>query len=101
MKREVVWARPALRDLQEIYRHIAQDDLREAERFGHHLIETSQTLEEFSERGRAVPDLDADLGLRELIVGQYRMVYRVRSHSVRILRILHSRRDFPRAWKQK
>jgi len=54
------------------------------------------SLQHFPDRGRIVPELG--LPRRELLVSGYRPVYRVRLE-VEILRLLHTRQDFVRAWR--
>jgi plasmid stabilization system protein ParE len=56
------------------------------------------SLGEFPNRGRVVPELG--LPRRELIVGRYRMIYRVGTR-VEILRVIHGRQDFDRIWRRK
>ena len=59
----------------EIERFVARDDPRAAARLVDKLIDRGDALAEHPERGRRLPELP-ESGLRELIVGNYRLVYR-------------------------
>lgn len=50
------------------------------------------SLVQFPERGRVVSDYDEE-SLRELFVGRYRLIYRVRARTVAIVAFVHSARD--------
>lgn len=55
------------------------------------LLEATQRLTEFPAVGRAREDIRP--GLRTFPVRQHLILYRVHSDTVRILRVLHARRD--------
>jgi len=96
--REVGWTLAARRDLLAAVRHLVEEDARDAaSRLLDEVEAAAGSLGEFSERGRIVPELG--LPRRELIVGQYRLVYRIRGEGVQILRLIHGRQDFLSAWK--
>jgi plasmid stabilization system protein ParE len=65
---QVILMPMALKDLEEITRHIAKDDAGVAERFGNKLIDRTLSLATFPKRGRVVPEFD-DPTLREIIQG--------------------------------
>jgi toxin ParE1/3/4 len=46
----------------------------------------------FAERGRVVPELN-DPAVRELLVGRYRLMYRVTASSVQVVAFVHGARD--------
>ncbi|HKO58110.1 MAG TPA: type II toxin-antitoxin system RelE/ParE family toxin [Thermoanaerobaculia bacterium] len=50
------------------------------------------SLSNFPNRGRHVPEFD-DPAVRELDVGSYRLIYRVRPSQVMVLAFVHSARD--------
>lgn len=80
--------------LVEIEEFVAQDDPIAAERLVERLIRAGSSLARFPNRGRAVPERPAG-GLRELIVGHYRVVYRVSARSVQIVTVFEGHRTFP------
>jgi len=89
----VVWARPALDSLLDIVRHIQADNPSAARRFAAAIKTKTARLQKFPESGRTVPEFPAS-GLRELIVGDYRVIYRVLKApaSVQILSVRHGAR---------
>lgn len=80
MVTEIKWTLHALQDIESIAEFIAQD----SEHFASIQIDKfflrSQILEHFSLAGRIVPELGDD-NIRELIEGNYRIIYRVVSKS--------------------
>src|SRR6266567_3990779 len=91
---KVVWLLDALDDLKEIYDYIYADSPRAARKIVNQLRSAPRHLSRFPLMGRIVPELP-DSGLRELIVGKYRIIYRPSEHLVEILLIVHGSRDFP------
>ncbi|MBI3809364.1 MAG: type II toxin-antitoxin system RelE/ParE family toxin [Nitrospiraceae bacterium] len=89
----VVWTRPALDSLLDIVRHIQTDNPAAARQFGATIKTKVARLEKFPESGRTVPEFPAS-GLRELIVGDYRVIYRTLKTpaSVQILAVRHGAR---------
>jgi len=86
----IAWTDKARRDLR---RYSPQT----AEETGRRITATTRRLGEFPLSGRAVPELP-DSGLREVIVGDYRVIYEpTENDTVEILSILHSRRLIPPA----
>ncbi len=87
----VVWTRRALDDLDAIGRYIAGDSPGAAHRWILCLVNRADTLADFPGRGRVVPEY-SDPGVREIIVGNYRVVYRVRVQKVEILTVFDGRK---------
>ncbi len=89
---EIIWTPFALEDLQTIHAYIAQDSLYYANRFIDKLIDKVDMLWEHPEAGRIVPEFENEL-IRELIEGNYRIIYRITSFDeIGIVRIHHSAR---------
>ena len=89
----IVWTEPAVADLENIHSYIARDSEVYADAILLGLFEAVERLETYPSSGRIVPEL-ADDSTRELIVGNYRVVYSVSGETVRILTVLHSARTF-------
>ena len=89
----VVWARPALDSLLDIVRHIRADNPPAARQFAAAVKTKTVRLQKFPESGRPVPEFPAS-GLRELLVGDYRVIYRVvkAPAAVQILSVRHGAR---------
>jgi addiction module RelE/StbE family toxin len=92
----VVWTKPAREDLREILNRIKMDAPEAAWRFGQQVQDAGRSLRKFPERGRQVPEV---AGYREMLLGNYRLIYQVQDKTVRIVRFIWGSRDFPRAWR--
>jgi len=89
----VVWSPLAIERAAEAATYIAQDNPIAARRWVDGLFAAAATLSRLPERGRLVPELRrADV--RELLLGSYRLVYRVEARRVAILTVRHLRRRF-------
>jgi toxin ParE1/3/4 len=95
---KVVWTDPALTDLHDIIRHIAEDSPTYAERFGLRVVEAPRRLAEFARCGRVVPEYQ-DQNIRELIYGTYRIIYQIRQNACYITAVVHGSRDILRHLK--
>ncbi len=88
---KVVWTTTALTRLEVIEDHIASDDPKAAVRFVDELVDKAESLSSNPHRGRFVPELPAS-ALRELIHGNYRLVYRVTQKQVQVLTVFEGHR---------
>lgn len=86
----------ALEDLGRIVQRIAADSPDRARAFGHALLDKALSIAAFPEMGRVVPE-EKDPGVREVIHGDYRIIYEVfRDRGViYILRFWHGARGEP------
>ena len=73
----VIWSPQSVRDLEAIHAYISEESVRYADLVVGRLVAAVERLQEFPESGRTVPER-ADSAIRELIVGPYRVVYRLR-----------------------
>jgi toxin ParE1/3/4 len=89
---KVIWTEFAIEDLRSIHNYISQDSKVYADRFIEKIISRVEQLETHSQSGRVVPEFHIDT-LRELIEGNYRIIYKVNSDSVGIVRVHHSARQ--------
>ncbi len=89
----VIWTRPALDSLLDIVRYIKRDDPGAAQRFGKAVKTKTGRLASFPDSGRVVPEFPT-AGLREIVVGNYRIIYRhlPDEKSVEILTVRHGAR---------
>ena len=83
------WTELAIEDLHSIYNYVAKDSKVYAERLIEKIVNRVDQLINFPKSGRVVPEFNNDL-LRELIQGNYRIVYKITSSKVTILRIHHA-----------
>jgi len=92
----VVWSPLAIERAAEAAAYIATDHPAAARRWVDELFAVTATLARFPERGRHVPDLPRP-DLRELLVGNYRVVYRLEARRIAVLTVRHLRRRFDAA----
>lgn len=94
---KVVWTPLARDDLHEVVSYIARDNAAAAFRVGEQILSSVETLESMPKMGRMVPERD-DETIREIMRGNYRVVYRVREdrRTVEVWRIWHGARGTPR-----
>ena len=99
MARSVVWTETAWRDLEHIADHIAEDSPRYAAAFVSRIREKARLLDECAERGRMVPEL-GESTVRELLIGNYRLVYEISEQTIHILGLIHGARDLANLWER-
>ena len=87
-----MWAESALVSLIDAIEYIARDSPSYAAAFASRAELAAASLAEFPDRGRRVGEFE-DPAVRELIVGSYRLIYRVRATQVLILALVHKSRD--------
>lgn len=97
MARRVAWTATAWRDLERVADYIAEDSPGYAAALVRRVRDRARSLEELAERGRVVPELD-DPRVRELLVGNYRLVYEADKESVYALGLIHGARDLATLW---
>jgi addiction module RelE/StbE family toxin len=90
----LLWAPAARRDLREIREYIARDSTRYADATVDRIIAAVERLAELPRVGRTVPEFGNRDEIRELIVFNYRVVYRVGPSAVSIAAVIHGARDF-------
>lgn len=89
---KIVWTELSISDLKEIFMYIADDSLRYASITVNKIYQRVQPLNDNPLIGRIVPEF-ANKTIRELIEGNYRIIYRIKSKSqIEILRIFHGAR---------
>ena len=93
---QVIIAPSAQMDLADIVRYIAQHNSDAAARLGFELITRAESLTNFPELGRRVPEFNLP-DLREIICRSYRIIYRLqhREQRIEIVRFWHGARGFP------
>jgi plasmid stabilization system protein ParE len=93
----VGWTEAALEDLSATAQYIARDSARYASTFTRNAFAASDTLTEFANCGRGVPEF-GDQSIRELFLGSHRMIYQVTAERVLILGLVHGARDLAAMW---
>jgi addiction module RelE/StbE family toxin len=96
----VRWTVGAREDLREIVEHIAADSPTYARAMAMRILGSVKRLRAHPALGRVVPEYE-DESIRELIVGNYRVVYRVEGRRVGVLAVVHGARDLPRQRRER
>lgn len=91
----VRWTPQALEDLEAIRAYVSRDSLQYAALLVERLFAAVDRLEVFPESGRIVPEFQRR-DLREVILGSYRIVYRLHADRAVILTVFHGARLFPK-----
>lgn len=91
----VEWAQPASKDLENIIDYISQDNVDTAITIFGKIKSKCNTLNQFPDRGRIVPELKAYgiLSYRELIISPWRVIYGTSEQKVFVLAVIDSRRS--------
>jgi toxin ParE1/3/4 len=95
--RRVGWTEAALEDVSATAEYIARDSAQYAGGFVREAFEASDTLTEFANRGRVVPEFD-DQAIREIFLGSHRLIYQVTTERVFIIGLVHGARDLAAMW---
>lgn len=87
----VVWTERAIDDLDQIETYIARVNPEAGASFADLILKRSFALRRFPRMGRIVPEL-RQTKLRELIEGNYRIVYRIAPKRIEILTVFEAHR---------
>jgi len=89
---QVRWTPQAADDLEAICGFIARDSEQLAAIFADRVLRATDRLANYPRLGRIVPELGLE-DIREIIVGSYRVVYRLQQDSVQLLTLHHGARS--------
>ena len=90
----ILWSPQSLRDLEAQRAYIAQDSEPYADLTVRRIVTAVDRLEQFPLSGRIVPERRSPW-LREVIVGRFRVVYRVGTDTVEIVTVFRASQSFP------
>ncbi len=91
---KIVWSPLAVERASEIVGYIAQDKPMAAEKWIHTVFSKVEQLRSNPEIGRIVPEIN-DRQFRELIYGNYQIVYHIEAKQISILTIGHGKQMLP------
>jgi toxin ParE1/3/4 len=92
---KVLWTEQTWTRLAEIEAFLSRDDPEAASRLVDTLIERGEALAHYPDRGRKLLEIPGS-GLRELIVGNYRLVYRRSLKEIEVLTVFEGHRRLRR-----
>lgn len=91
----VIWAPRALARVGEIAQYIAADRPESARSWVHALFARAATLRDQPRRGRRLPEIGRD-EIREIVPGDYRVVYRIEPQKLLVLTVRQGSRQWDR-----
>jgi plasmid stabilization system protein ParE len=91
---KLFWTPLAKFDLIEISRFIAEDNAVAARIWAGRLKQRAKDAAKNPFAGRVVPELE-DPSIREVLLGSYRIIYRVKEKHVEIIRVFEGHRLIP------
>jgi len=89
----VIWSPDALDDLDSVAAYIARDSVDHAALLASRIIQATDALARFPRLGRPAPEMQ-DPSWRQVVVGTYRVIYRVTPDAVRIEAVVHCARQW-------
>ncbi len=90
----IIWSPLAIDRVSEIADYIAEDKPSAAEKWIDTVFSKVEQLESSPEIGRIVPEINNNQ-FRELIYGNYRIIYRIEGKQISILTIRHGKQILP------
>jgi len=88
---KIFWTQNAKKQIIQIEEFIAEDNPSSAIDFVEKLINTTETLTKFPQKGRMVPEF-SQTNIRELLYKNYRVVYLINNSKIEILTIFEGHR---------
>jgi toxin ParE1/3/4 len=88
---QVKWTPQALDDLEAICLFIARDSPQMAGIFAERAFRAMDRVTNYPRLGRVVPELGIQ-NVREIILGSYRLIYRIREDEVQVVTVHHGAR---------
>ncbi|MBW8886835.1 MAG: type II toxin-antitoxin system RelE/ParE family toxin [Fibrobacteres bacterium] len=80
--------------MEEIYAYIEKDSAANAAKWADRLMRKIEGIKDFPKAGRVLPELDS-VSIREIVFGNYRIVYKVREETAFILTVRHFKQILP------
>ena len=92
---KIIWTQRSLFDLKSIAEYISKDSVKYASLTLERIIDVTRHLETNPRIGRMVPEMDKNDKIREIILGNYRIIFKITSTlTIHILTVHHSAKKF-------
>ena len=85
------WTNQAVKDVETIYEFVAKDSVPYARPFAKDTLQAVKRLAKFPKSVRIVSELSNE-NIRGIILGNYRIIYRIKQDVIEILTVYHSTR---------
>jgi addiction module RelE/StbE family toxin len=89
---KVLWTETAIEDLVAIKQYISEDSPDRAVTWIFELFNSGESLVSSPTRGRIVPEFKQE-NLRELLIDNYRLVYRIKKTSIEVITVFEGHRQ--------
>ena len=91
---KIIWSPLATDRVTEIADYIARDNIGASVKWIEDIFREVEQLNKFPESGRKVPETER-YNIRELIFGNYRIIYRIGAKEISILTVRHFKQILP------
>ncbi|MAT59091.1 MAG: type II toxin-antitoxin system RelE/ParE family toxin [Melioribacteraceae bacterium] len=91
---KIIWSPLSIERLEDIYDHIAQDNISAAQNLINNIIAKVESLVDNTTRGRVTPETNRE-DIRELFEGEYRIIYRIEKKQISVLTIRNFKQLLP------
>jgi addiction module RelE/StbE family toxin len=91
---KIIWSPLAIERVSETAAYIAQENPDAAENWVNRVFQKVEDLKSFPESGRVVPETE-NKSIRELIYGNYRLIYRLEEKRISVLTVRHGKQILP------
>jgi addiction module RelE/StbE family toxin len=91
---KIIWSPLAIDRVAEIAAYIAQENPDAAGNWVNMVFRKVEDLKSFPESGRIVPETE-NKSIRELIYGNYRLIYRLEEKKISVLTVRHGKQILP------
>ncbi len=93
---KILWTRTAVKRLEEIHAYIEKDSPGNADKWLKKILSKAEALAQTPGIGRSLPELGSK-SVREIIAGNYRIVYKIAKDSIFVLTVRHCKQVLPMA----
>ncbi|MBI4710016.1 MAG: type II toxin-antitoxin system RelE/ParE family toxin [Nitrospirae bacterium] len=91
---KIIWSPLAIERAREIAEYIAHDNITTAENWIDTVFAKVEQLKSFPGSGRIVPEINSRT-IKELIYGNYSIIYRIEEKQISILTVRHGKQILP------
>ena len=91
---KIIWSPLAIDRVSEIAEYIALDNPVAAEKWVDDIFDSVKRLKQFPNSGRIIPELPLE-NFREIIFGNYRIIYRTEENQISVLTVRHGKQVLP------
>lgn len=92
---KIIWSHLSVERLNEIFEYISNNNHAAAKKFVDKIFSKVESLDNYPQRGRKVPEVNRE-EIREVFLGEYRIIYRVNKGEIIILTIRNFKQLLPK-----